>query len=296
MTVAMDQFAPGAVAAVNHHPWDAVAEGWNQHAVLIHDWLLQATTSMLDEARIGSGSRVLDIAAGAGDQTLEIARRVGASGWVLATDIAPGLLALAEKNARTAGLLQIATQLADAESLGMEGADFDSAVCRLGLMFCRKPLAALSGIRAALKPGGRFSAIVFTEPQRNPCLVIALNTARKHAGFASFSNGGSGVTCEPGSLMSLGKPDLFRELLQTAGFTDVQIRHVSAPFHAPTVTHYTDFLRASALPVIEILAPLSAAVKERAWADITEELNVFSLASGWAGPNELLLANATAPS
>lgn len=153
------------------HPWDKAAAGWKNHAAMIHDWLLPATQMMLDKANIRSGSRVLDIAAGA-----------GSDGSVLATDISPAILALAQKNAQIAGLTQISTQVADAQSLGLAGADFDAAVCRLGLMFCRSPLVALTEIRAALIPKGLFSALVFGEPPRNPCLTIA----RQHSNMLSF--------------------------------------------------------------------------------------------------------------
>ena len=44
--------------------------------------------------------RVLDVAAGAGDQTLDIARRVGASGSVLATDLSPAIIDLARGSMR----------------------------------------------------------------------------------------------------------------------------------------------------------------------------------------------------
>ena len=48
-----------------------------------------ATERLLDLANIRAGSRVLDIGAGSGDQTLGAARRAGPTGRVLATDI-PG--------------------------------------------------------------------------------------------------------------------------------------------------------------------------------------------------------------
>ena len=82
--------------------WDTAAAGWNQHGPLIHAWLREATHAMLEGARIGLGARVLDVAAGAGDQTLDVACRVGHTGWVLATDVSPGILALAQKNAEAA--------------------------------------------------------------------------------------------------------------------------------------------------------------------------------------------------
>ncbi len=288
MAVLAEKDATGAAANACNHPWDAAASGWNHHGALIHNWLVDATQTMLDEAHIGPGARVLDVAAGAGDQTLDIARRLGSSGWVLATDVSPVILSLAQKNAEAAGFTQVSTQVADAQSLGLAGADFDAAVCRLGLMFCHSPLTALSEIRAALRPLGRFSALVFGPPEHNPCLTITLATARKHAGFVNGPAIRPPSAFEPGMLMSLGKPGLLEALLLKAGFAEVAVRAVSAPFHALSAAHYVDFLRSSASPIIEILMPLSSAAQQEAWNDMTRQLEVFSTASGWAGPNQLL--------
>lgn len=286
---------PEATASESPHPWDAAAAGWNHHAAVIHNWLHDATRTMLEEAHMGPGARVLDIAAGAGDQTLDIARLIGIQGQVLATDVSPGILALARKNAEAEGLSQVSTQVADAQSLGLAGANFDAAVSRLGLMFCLAPLVALSEIRAALRPQGRFSALVFGRPENNPCLTITLATARKHAGLVSGAAAQTPRPFEPGSLMSLGKPGLLEELLHAAGFVNVSTRYVSAPFHTNSAEQYVDFLRSSASPMIEMLAPLPDAVRQDAWADITEQLKVFNAPSGWIGPNELLQCVAVAP-
>ena len=265
------------------HPWDDAAEGWNQHTALIHAWLRNATAAMLAAARIDPGASVLDIAAGAGDQTLDIARRVGPTGRVLATDIAPRILALAQRNAAAAGLPQIATRVADAQALGLAGLGFDAAVCRLGLMFCTAPHDALAQARAALRPGGRFAALVFSAPQRNPCLAILMSTALRHAGLPARS------PYAPGSLMSLGEPGVLERLLHAAGFADVSVQPLAAPFRLPTRLHYLDFVRSAASPVIEILAPLSADTQRAAWDDMAQQLSAFDTADGWEGPNELLL-------
>lgn len=293
--MAIDVASTKAKTVVNAQPWDAAAAGWNQHTDLIHHWLYDITQTMLDDAHIGPGLRVLDVAAGAGDQTLDIARRIGPTGWVLATDLSPGILALAQKNATAAGLLQVSTRVTDAQALGLAGSDFDAAVCRLGLMFCRSPLAALLEIRAALKPQGRVTALVFGRAEHNPCLTITLGAARKHAGLVAAPTMQANRVDSPGTLMSLGKPGLQGQLLQSAGFVDVTTRYVSAPFHAASAEQYIEFLRASALPVIEILAPLPPAAKQDAWCDITDQLKVFSTPLGWVGPNELLQCVAASP-
>jgi len=271
------------------HPWDEAAQGWNRHAAVIRSWLAEATEAMLTAARIGPGSRVLDIAAGAGDQTLDIAGRVGPQGHVLATDISAAILALADANARAAGLQQVETRVADAEALGLGGAGLDAAVCRLGLMFCRAPLAALAGARAALRPGGRFSALVFSGPQHNPCLVTMMAVARRHAGLAPTS------PFEPGTLMSLGEPGRFEHLLDAAGFVDIEAQLMSAPFHLPTSADYVAFVRSAGSPIMQMLAPLPAAAQRDAWNEMRVQLNVFATPDGWVGPNELLLCSASAP-
>ena len=270
-------------------PWDKAAAGWNDHTRIIREWLFGATQIMFDAARIESGSRVLDIAAGAGDQTMDIARRVGENGYVLATDVSTRILELARHNAYAEGFSQVETQVADAQSLKLDGANFDAVVCRLGLMFCNEPLAALKGARAALKPGGRYGALVFSDPKNNPCLAITMRTARKHAGLTVEST--SPFT--PGTLMSLGKPGLLAQLLSDAGFANINVQPISTPFRLPSSRNYIDFLRSAASPVIEILTPLSGPAQHDAWEDMEAQLNVFNTPSGWVGPNELLLATAT---
>jgi cyclopropane fatty-acyl-phospholipid synthase-like methyltransferase len=67
--------------------WDSAAPGWARWEPAIGAWLQEATEIMVDLAGVGPGSRVLDVACGAGDQSLAAARRTGPSGRVLATDI-----------------------------------------------------------------------------------------------------------------------------------------------------------------------------------------------------------------
>jgi len=271
------------------HPWDEAADGWNRHSPLVGEWLRDATSAMLDAAGIGPGSRVLDIAAGAGDQTLDVARRVGIIGHVLATDISARSLELAQYKLRSAGFGRIETRVADAQALDLAGAGFDAAICRLGLMFCHAPLDALRGVRAALKPTGRFSALVFSGPQVNPCIAILVSTAMRHAGLPPASSGA------PGTLLSLGHPGLLAQLLDTAGFIDIEVRAVSAPMRLPSCQHYIDFVRTAGLPIMAILAPLSATAQAAAWRDMAAQLDQFTTSTGWVGPNELLLCAATRP-
>src|SRR5688572_2909140 len=131
--------------------WNAIAEGWHRWIPMMRAWYAPATEIMLDLARIGPGSRVLDIAAGDGDQSLAAAARVGSSGYVLATDRARKLLAIAEQSAREAGFSNLETRLMDGENLELPDASFDAVICRFALMFFDHPVHGLQGMKRVLK-------------------------------------------------------------------------------------------------------------------------------------------------
>ncbi len=277
---------PEAFKAATRDQWDQSAQGWNEHAPQIRAWLRTATEAMLDMAGIGPRSRVLDVAAGAGDQTLDIARRIGPEGSVLATDLSPAILALAQANAVRAGYGNVQTQVADGESLAVESAAFDAAVCRLGLMFFPDPLRGLREMHRATRPGGGVCTMVFSRPERNPCVTILMSTALRHAGLAPRD------PYQPGGLLSLGKPGLADELFRAAGFKDVASTTIDAPFELPSARHYLDFIRTSASPIQQILGRLESAAAAAAWSEIEQRLAVFDTTTGWAGPNELVLTAA----
>lgn len=263
--------------------WNQHAKGWNDHGRQIGEWLREPTDAMLAMAGIGPGMRVLDVAAGTGDQTLEIARRVGPNGSVLATDLSPAILDYAAHKAREAGYANVETRTADGEDLKLDKADFDAAICRLGLMLFPDPGRGLREMFAVLKPGGRACTMVFSTPESNPCVRILLSTALKHAGLPPRD------PFQPGGLLSLGKPGLIDELFRAAGFAQVASTRLAAPFRLGSAKDYLDFVRSSASPIVQILERLDDAKRNAAWAEIETRLGDFATDTGWEGPNELLL-------
>jgi SAM-dependent methyltransferase len=277
---------PDVATAAMRAQWDQAARGWRDSGAVIRPWLQQATQAMLGMAGVKPGAHVLDVAAGAGDQTLDIAERVGPDGYVLATDLSPEILQFAAQQAAAAGHRNVETRVSDGQNLQVEDVRFDAVVCRLGLMFFGDPLQGLREMARVLKPGGGVSAMVFGSPQANPCVTTLMSTALRHAGLPPRD------PFQPGGLLSLGKPGLIDDLFKGAGFREIATTSIAAPFHLPTVKDYMNFIRTSAGPIVEILKSLDGVKAEAAWADMEQALSRYETATGWEGPNELLLTAA----
>ena len=136
-------FDPIAFKSTTRAQWQEAARAWHEWGPSIEDWLGDATERMLDDADLTSGAKVLDVAAGAGGQTLSAARRVGPSGHVLATDISPAILEFAAGEAASAGLSNVTTLEADGEDL---------SACRTATSMRRSPEWASSTSRTNAAP------------------------------------------------------------------------------------------------------------------------------------------------
>lgn len=261
-------------------------QGWRDGEPLVRRWLGEATSAMLSMADVKPGSHVLDVAAGAGGQTLDIAECVGPRGFVLATDLSPDILQFARRQAAAAGYQNVEILTSDGQSLQIEDARFDAVVCRMGLMLFPDPLQGLREMKRVLKPGGSVCTMVFSAPDDNPCIATLMSIALQHAGLAERD------PYQPGGLFSLGKPGMIDDLFNQAGLRAIATTRTAAPFKLPTARDYVNFVRASAGLVVQIVQRLGPAKAQAAWADMERALSRFETAGGWEGPNELLLTAA----
>jgi len=162
--------------------WEGAAPGWARWEATIATWMEPATEAMLAMAGVDAGARVLDLASGAGSQTLRAAQRVGAQGHVVASDIADTMLHHVQENARAAGLTNVTTLAGAAEDLDVVAERFDGVICRLGLMLFSDPAKALRTVRRALRPHGEVAVVVFTTPATNPFMAKPMQILLRHAG------------------------------------------------------------------------------------------------------------------
>ncbi len=280
-------FDADAYKQTTRDQWDEAADAWLRWGPTLEQWLGEATEVMLDLAGVGSGSRVIDVAAGAGGQTLAAARRVGPTGRVLATDISPQILELAAGEARAAGFANVGTLVVDGEELDVEAGSYDAAISRLGLIYFPDRRRALERIRRALRPGGRLAAIVYSTPERNGFFSIPVGIIRRHAQLPPPAPGLPGP-------FSLGAPGVLEDELAAAGFGDVAVRTVDAPLRLASATECLRFERESFGALHQMLAGLPPEQQDEAWAEIERELAQFERDGSFVAPCELLVAAAAA--
>jgi SAM-dependent methyltransferase len=262
--------------------WQTAARAWNDWGPSLRAWLGPATEIMLDMAKIGPGHRVLDVAAGAGDQTLQTAERVGPSGYVLATDISGNILAFAAQNAHRAGHDNIDTKILDGEDLDVPEGTFDAVISRVGLIYFPDQQKALAGMKRALKSGGHVAAIVYSTAENNKFFSIPVSVIRRRASLPPPLPG------QPGPF-SLGAPGVLEDAFRRAGFRDVQSRTVPAPVRMKTAAECVRFEKESFGALHQMLAGLDGAGREAAWQEIEQELRAFETPAGFEGPCEMII-------
>lgn len=155
--------APNAAApdaAVERARWTASADAWDRWADPMADLADKLNRPLLDAAGVVAGDRVLDLASGAGEPALSAARRVGGSGFVVGSDLVPGMLSGAVRRAATEVDPPLFTA-ADMTVLPFADGTFDRVTCRFGVMFVPDTRAALRDVRRVLRAGGRAAFMVW---------------------------------------------------------------------------------------------------------------------------------------
>jgi SAM-dependent methyltransferase len=289
MTNALPAFDAARYKSTTADQWQVAAAAWYAWGSVIDTWLGDATEVMLDLAGVGTGATVLDVAAGAGGQSIAAARRVGPTGQVLATDISPRLLDYAAHAARMAGVAGVLrTEVADGEDLPVPAGSFDSVISRVGLIYFPERVRALQGMRRALRPGGRLGAVTYSTPEANRFFSIPVSVIRDDAQLQLPP------PQQPGPF-SLGAPELLKDVLTEAGFVDAEVRRVPSPLRLPSTADCVLFERESFGALHQMMAGLDEVARERTWARIAAELEQFEGPDGFVGPCEMLVAGAANP-
>jgi len=277
------QFDPVKYKSTTRDQWQTAAESWFRWSPTLNQWLGNATEIMLDMAGISTGHRVLDVAAGAGEQSITIAKKVGTIGYVLATDISSNILEFAQQMAKQAGLENIETKVMDGENLNIPDATFDAVISRVGLIYFPDQQRALKEMLRVLKPGGKVAAIVYSTPEKNKFFSVPVSIIRNRAKLPPPLPG------QPGPF-SLGAEGVIEKSFRQAGFINVKSVLVDSPLIMPVAKDCVRFERESFGALHQMLSGLSDTEKQAVWEEIEQELKKFETEKGFFGPCEMVVA------
>jgi demethylmenaquinone methyltransferase/2-methoxy-6-polyprenyl-1,4-benzoquinol methylase len=179
-------------------------------------------------ANVREGDRVLDLAGGTGDLARAFAKKVGAAGVVVHTDINEAMLARGRERLIDEGLV-LPTVLCDAERLPFKAGSFDLASVAFGLRNMTRKEVALAEMNRVLRPGGRLLVLEFSQ------VAAPLRKAYDWYSFRVLPRIGKLVAGDADSYRYLAEsirmhpPQAeLKAMMKTAGFGHVDVHNLSA--------------------------------------------------------------------
>ncbi len=116
---------------------------------------------VLDVLGVKDGMTVADVGAGSGYFTVRIAKRVGARGKVLATDLQPEMLDLLRTKVAKASLTNVVPILSTESDAKLPKKELDLVLMVDVYHELPKPAATLAQVRVALRPEGRIALVEY---------------------------------------------------------------------------------------------------------------------------------------
>jgi SAM-dependent methyltransferase len=243
--------------------WEATQRGlWGQRpgdwAMLAEPQNLSLIDSALDGARVGPGTRLLDLGCGSG---LALQRAAARGARVSGLDISPALLSIAHARAGEAVLVE-----GGIDELPFPAQSFDAALAVNALQFAFDPTVALAELSRVLTPGARLAIAGFAAPDRCESTALhlameALVPAETHADHAPYA---------------LAAPGALERALADAGFSVNSDRELPGDWHYRSLEEALRGLLCSGGGTRAI----RLAGEERVRAALTEGLEQFVQADG----------------
>jgi SAM-dependent methyltransferase len=125
---------------------------------MVETFLTPLGPRLVEAAGIGSGQRVLDVAAGTGNASIPAAQ---AGAEVVASDLTPELFDAGRARAEAEGV-ELEWVEADAHGLPFEDGSFDVVISSIGVMFAPFHQTAADELVRVCKPGGTIGLLSWT--------------------------------------------------------------------------------------------------------------------------------------
>jgi SAM-dependent methyltransferase len=272
------------------HEWtDAdTVDAWRKWQPQLSAFTRGATDALLEAAQLRPGMRVLDLASGVGDPAIPIAEAVGPTGQVTATDIGPGMMALAADLAKAKNLRNIEFRVVDVESLPFPDRSFDVVSSRFGVMFFVDQSKALRECQRVLRPGGRVSFVVWGS-RNQPFLETTVGILTKYVEAPRPDPDA------PHAFM-FGEYGLLASKLSAAGFAGVreEVRTFVGCWRGTPEEYWRQFTEVAA-PFRPLIAKLAPEMRAKVEGEIHQGLRNLADGSGISMPLEIVIGTGVKP-
>lgn len=193
---------------------DLVEAGRGYESLFVPALFEPWTKYLVEGAEIKEGSKVLDVACGTGVLARSALARVGANGWVVGADPAPGMLATAKEIEPSIEWL-----LCSAEALKVDEEAFDSVISQFGMMFFEDRQQSAKEMYRVLKPGGSIAIAVWRSVEHNPAYADIISVLDQQVGRDAAD-----ALRLP---YSLGDPEEITGILKGAGFVEISLETIT---------------------------------------------------------------------
>jgi ubiquinone/menaquinone biosynthesis C-methylase UbiE len=148
--------------------WTGSAPYWEKNREMIGRMFAPITQALVEDAEIGGGHVVLDVATGPGEPALSLAAVVGPEGKIFGIDPIPEMVAGARRAAEGLGLGNVRFEVAGADQLPFPDNLFDAVISRFGVMFFPSPVDGVREMLRVLKPGEKVALAAWHVVESNP--------------------------------------------------------------------------------------------------------------------------------
>ena len=204
--------------------FNQVAAGYDNEAMRYFPF---SADHLVDILTLPAQAKVLDIATGTGVAAATAAQIVGPQGRVIGIDLAESMLIQAQQRCQRLGLENLDWHVMDAEALEFRKEYFDAAMCSFGVFFLSDIDRAVRHWRDYLKPNASLGFTTFSKSAFQPYLA-EFETQCERYGIAQEKQ-------HPSVFERLMQADACHDLLQQAGYSDIEVTQKQMGYHLPAI-------------------------------------------------------------
>jgi ubiquinone/menaquinone biosynthesis C-methylase UbiE len=208
--------------------WRNASSNWKKWHAKFAEQSFEATQLIIRLGQIHEGSQsILDLASGSGEPSIPIAKILGRTGRIFATDVVANMVSIARDNSKISHLSNMEFEVVSAEYIPFVDQTFDVVTCRFGLTFFPDPRGAMKEVRRVLKSEGRVVLLCWGPIDLNPRFQTTTSVLMR---YCQSDKQVTDQAAKEDGLFRFADPGTLEELMQVAGFREIEEHRYQIPW------------------------------------------------------------------